>query len=113
MVQGKTYTIQLNANINSDVNTKTFTYDIFNSKTDAIKINIAGYLSSPSINLPMYICGWAIGARDYTSLQGNTVYIYNVQTGVSTSVGTLSFWKAAASEFSDGHQMIRSAVWKA
>jgi hypothetical protein len=31
------------------LNTKTFTYDIFTSKTDAIKINIAGYVSSPSI----------------------------------------------------------------
>lgn len=114
MVQGKTYTIQLNANINSDVNTKTFTYDIFNSKTDAIKINIAGYLSSPSIKAAdVYMWLGDGGARDYTSFQGNTVYIYNVNTGVSTSVGTLSFWKAAASEFSDGHQMIRSAVWKA
>lgn len=114
MVQGKTYTIQLNTNINSDVNTKTFTYDIYNSKSEAIKVNIAGYVSSPSIkSADVYMWMGDGGARDYTSFQGNTVSIYNVKTGVSTSVGTLAFWKAAASEFTDGHQMIRSAVWKA
>lgn len=114
MVQGKTYTVQLNANINSDVNTKTFTYDIFSSKSEAIKVNIAGYLSSPSIKAAdVYMWMGDGGARDYTSFQGNKVYIYNVQSGVSTEVGTLSYWKAAAAEFSDGHQMIRSAVWKA
>ena len=103
MVQGKTYTIQLNTNINSDVNTKTFTYDIYNSKSEAIKVNIAGYVSSPSIkSADVYMWMGDGGARDYTSFQGNTVSIYNVKTGVSTSVGTLAFWKAAASEFTDG-----------
>lgn len=114
MVQGKTYTIQINANINSDVTTKTFTYDIFTSKSETIKVNIAGYLSSPSIKAAdVYMWLGDGGARDYTSFQGNKVYVYNVQSGVSTEVGTLAYWKAAAAEFSDGHQMIRSAVWKA
>jgi hypothetical protein len=35
MVQGKTYTLRINANTNTDSTSKTFTYDIYNSRSEA------------------------------------------------------------------------------
>jgi len=114
MVQGKSYTIQINVNTNSDVTTKAITFDIFNTKSEAVRINVAGYLSLPSIKAAdVYMWLGDGGARDFTALQGNKVYIYNTATSTSVQVGTLTYWKAAAAEFTDGHQMIRSAVWNA
>lgn len=114
MVQGKTYTIQINASLNSDVTTKTFLYDINTCKSEAIKVNLVGYSSASSIKAAdVYMWMGDGGARDYSAFVGNDVNIYNVSTGVSTKVGTLALWKAQAAEFSDGHQFIRSSVWKA
>jgi len=114
MVQGKSYTIEINAGLNSDVNTKTFTYDINTCKTEAIKVNLVGYSTAASIKAAdVYMWMGDGGARDYSSFVGNDVLLYNVSTGTSQKVGTLALWKAAASEFTDGHQFIRSAVWKA
>lgn len=114
LVQGKSYTIEINSGINSDVNTKTFTYDINTCKTEAIKVNLVGYAADASIKAAdVYMWMGDGGARDYSSFVGNDVSIYNVSTGVSQKVGTLALWKTAAAEFTDGHKFTQSTVWKA
>lgn len=49
MVQGDTYTVEINANTNSDVLSQTVDYDIFNSPSEAVHVNLVGYLSDASI----------------------------------------------------------------
>jgi len=114
MQQGKTYTVEINANTNSDITSKTFVYDIFSSKSEAVRVNIAGYLSNESIkSADVYMWMGDGGARDYAAFEGNDVFIYDVHAKTSQKVGNVSFWKASAGETTHGHQMIRSNVWNA
>jgi hypothetical protein len=114
MTAGKSYTITIPANINSDVTIQTLTFDIFNSRSEAVKINIVGYSTANSIkSADVYIWMGDGGSRDYSSFVGKKIYIYNTATQTSTEVGTLSLWKAAAGETSQNHPMLGSSVWKA
>jgi endoglucanase len=113
MQQGKTYTIEINANTNTDATTQTFTFDIFNSKTEAIHVNLNGYADSKRIKASdLYIWLGDGGARDYSSFVGNKVYLYNVNTKVSQQVNTLSLWKTKAAE-AQSYYLIQSDVWNA
>jgi len=114
MTPGKSYTINIPSTINSDVTTKTITFDIFNSRSEAVKVNIVGYSTAPSIkSADVYIWMGNGGSRDYSSFAGKKIYIYNTDTQESREVGTLSLWKPAAGETSTNHQMLQSSVWKA
>ncbi len=109
---GKTYTIQINGATNSDVNSKDITFDIFNSCTEAIHVNLVGYLDDASVkSADLYQWMGNGGARDYTSFQGKKVYIYDVNLKTSQEVGTVTFWKANASD-AGGYKLINSNVWK-
>jgi hypothetical protein len=113
MVQGKTYTLRITANTNADSTSKTFTYDIFNSRSEAVHVNLVGYSTAPSIKAADLYCWLGNGgARDYTSFQGNNVYLYNTVTQTSQQVATVAFWKASAGE-AQGYNFTMSPVWKA
>jgi hypothetical protein len=108
----KSYTVHIPANINSDVTAKTFTFNIFNSRSEAVKVNIAGYSTANTVkSADVYLWLGNGGVRDYASFAGTKVYIYNIDTEESEEVGTLSLWKNAAPEIN--HQMINSNVWNA
>lgn len=113
MVQGKTYTLQINANTNADSTSKTFTYDIYNSRSEAVHVNLVGYSTAATIKAADLYC-WTGngGARDYTGFQGNNVYLYNTVTQASQQVATVAFWKASAGE-AQGYNFTMSNVWKA
>ena len=112
MEAGKSYTIEIPANINSDVTTETLKFDIFSNRSEAVKVNIVGYSTANTIkSADVYMWMGDGGARDYSSFVGKKIYIYNTETGVSQQVGTaLSLWKTAAGEASNW-QMIKSNVW--
>jgi len=113
MVQGKTYTLQINANTNTDSTSKTFTYDIYNSRSEAVHVNLVGFSAAPSIKpADLYLWLGDGGARDYTGFQGNKVYLVNAATQAVSQVGTIAFWKASAGE-AQGYNFTRSSVWKA
>lgn len=113
MVQGKSYTLQINVNTNTDVTSKTFTYDIYNSRSEAVHVNLVGYLAAPSVKAAdLYLWLGNGGARDYSSFVGNAVYIYNVATKTPEKVGTVSFWKSSAGE-AQGYNFTQSNVWNA
>jgi endoglucanase len=113
MVQGRTYTIVINANTNTDVTSRTFTYDIFNSRSEALHVNLVGYYPATGVKAAdVYYWLGDGGARDYTSFQGRKVYVYNVATQVSQEAGTVNFWKASAGE-AQGYNFTRSSVWNA
>lgn len=110
--QGKTYTLAIQSSINSDKSQETFVFNIFNSRSEAIKVNIAGYSTAESIKAAdLYMWLGDGGARDYSSFVDNDVYLYNVHSESYTKVGAVSFWKAKSSESSHSHNMIQSPVW--
>jgi endoglucanase len=119
MVQGSTYTIQI-SNTNSDTTSKTFTFDIFNSPSEAVHVNLVGYLNDASVKaVDLYI--WLGKSdvndfRDYSGFVGKKVYIYNVNTSASQQVGTVAFWKTSPEgSGSDVHyfNLTMSTVWTA
>ncbi|HEY3372259.1 MAG TPA: T9SS type A sorting domain-containing protein [Prolixibacteraceae bacterium] len=110
--QGKTYSIQVNAKTNSDVSTRDLTIDIFNNVSEAIHLNLVGYLDDASVkSADLYLWMGDGGARNYAAFQGKKVYIYDVITKLSQEVGTITFWKANGSD-SGGFNLINSNVWK-
>jgi len=114
MQQGYSYKIEIDDNNNSDVNSKTITYDIFNNKSEAVRVNIVGYSTRESIkSADLYMWLGDGGQRNYSSFEGNKVYINNIETGEKQEVGKLQFWKKSASETSSNHKMIQSDVWNA
>ena len=111
MQQGATYTIDINANTNTDETSVSFTYDIFNIRSEAVHVNIVGYPANSAIKAAdLYYWMGDGGARDYSSFVGNTVYIYNIDTETSQEVGTVTFWRASAGE-AENYNFTRSDVW--
>ncbi len=113
LAQGTSYTIEINSNTNSDVLSKTMTFDIFNSPSEAIHVNLVGYLNDASTKaVDLFIWMGDGGARDYSSFVGKKVYIYNVNTSASQQVGTVALWKNSAADVG-GYNFTMSTVWKA
>jgi endoglucanase len=113
MVQGKNYTLDVNANTNSDVLTQTILFDIFKSRSEAVHVNLVGYLDDNSIKASdLFIWLGDGGARDYSGFEGNKVFVYEVNKNTSQQAGTIAFWKSSASE-AGGYNLTASNVWKA
>jgi len=111
MAQGNSYTIEINANTNSDVLSRAVNFDIFNSRSEAVHVNLVGYLSDSSIKaVDLYMWMGNGGARDYASFVGKKVYIYNVNTSETQQVGTVAFWKTSGSDVG-GYNLTASNVW--
>jgi endoglucanase len=111
MVQGGTYTLKIDSSTNTDVESATFTYDIFNSRSEAIHVNLAGYHPKSAIDAAdLYIWMGDGGARDYSDLEGNKVYLYNVETKEPAEVGAVKFWQAGNTE-AQWYNFTQSDVW--
>jgi endoglucanase len=109
--QGKTYTLEIGKKANTDIQKVEFVYDIFQSRSEAIRVNIWGYLDNESIKAAdLYHWMGDGGARDYSSFQGKKVYIYDLETGKSEEVGKVSFWQKSAVE-TENHNFTMSDVW--
>ncbi len=107
------YTVEIAAATNTDVSEYTFTYDIFQRRSEAVHVNLAGYHPASAIHAAdLYHWMGDGGARDYSDFEGNTVYLYNVETEEVTEVGEVAFWQESANEFWD-HDLIESSVWTA
>jgi len=117
LAQGNTYTLEVTANTNSDVLSRNLTFDIFNSPSEAIHVNLVGYLNDASIKAVDLFMWMGDGlARDYSTFVGKKVYIYNVNTSASQQVGTVAFWKTSPEgSGSDVHyfNLTMSTVWTA
>ena len=111
--QDASYTIEINANTNSDVLSQALPYDILSSKSEAIHVNLVGYLDDSSVKaVDLYMWMGNGGQRNYASFVGKKVYIYNVDTSATQEVNTVAFWKASATEMIH-HNLTASDVWKA
>jgi endoglucanase len=114
LAQGQSYTLAIPAAAGIDTATATFTFDIFESVSEAIKVNLVGYRADGSIKaVDLYAWMGDGGARDYSPYEGNTVYIKNVDTGEITEVGEVEFWKSSATETYERSNFARSNIWRA
>jgi hypothetical protein len=114
LTSGKTYTLDIASSINADKQSVTFTYDIFQSRSEAIHINLAGYQADQSVkSADLYMWMGDGGARDYKSIEGNKVFVYNINTKQSTEVSAVAFWKAASGNDVGWYNLTRSSVWNA
>jgi endoglucanase len=113
MKQGNTYTIHIAENTNSDIHMVSLTWDIFNIRSEAIHINLAGYSTRESIkSADLYHWMGSGGARDFNEFNDKKVYVYNVATGESKVVGNVAFWKNSAGE-AQNYNFTMSPVWNA
>ncbi len=93
MQQENEYTIDIPGNINCDTSAQSLTYDIFNCNSEAVHINLIGYISeSGKKTADLYKFFGDGGYRDYSGFEGNDVYIYDVEAETSQKVGSVSFW---------------------
>lgn len=111
--KGATYTITVSEKTNTDKTTISFTYDIFNCLSEAIHVNTIGYTpNSPIKQADLYYWLGDGGYRDYESLLGSIVWLYNVDTKEKFKVGTVKFWKENVAEAMD-RKLTGSPVWSA
>ncbi len=110
--QGNTYSLQIVTNVNTDTQNVTFTFDKFNSISEAIHINLTGYSpDAPHKGADLYYWMGSGGPRNYSAFEGNPVYLYNVDTGAHEQVGVVEFWKKKGSDV-HGYDLTGSDVWK-
>ncbi len=110
---GNTYTLTIDANTNTDATSTTFTYNIFESCSEAIHVNLVGYSTAPGVKaVDLYMWMGNGDARDYSGFEGKKVFLYNVQTQQSQEVGTVTIWNGSATE-AHWYNLIHSDVYNA
>ena len=69
--QGMTYTLEIASATNSDTASASVTFDIYNSRSEAVHVNLVGYApDAPHKAADLYQWLGDGGARDYSSLRG-------------------------------------------
>ena len=114
MKQGCTYTVSIPKGIGADETSLSICFDIWNAQSEAVHVNIIGYVPSEQIHAAdLYQWLGDGGQRDYKTFEGRQVYLYNVKTQEKLNAGTVKFWKpASASEKEAGKKaLIGTDVW--
>jgi len=108
--ENATYTIDINSKTETDKTTATVKFDIFNSRSEAIHVNIVGYSPSNVVkSADVYVWMGDGKGRDYSAFVGNKVYLYNIDTKAKNEVGKLEFWKN--NQWEVRHNFTQSDVW--
>jgi len=110
---GHTYTINIDGATHADTALVTFTFDEFNSPTEAIHTNVVGFNDDDQVKAAdVYHFMGDGGARDYSNFEGNKVYLYNTVSQDTFEVGNLTFWMQSNTE-AGSYDYIKSKVWHA
>ena len=97
MRQGHTYTVSIPKGLGCDQLSASIRFDIWNTPSEAIHVNIIGYTPSESVkSADLYQWLGDGGQRDYQSWEGRKVYLYDVKTGRKQQAGTVKLWKRKA-----------------
>jgi len=111
--QGMTYTLEIAAATNLDTSSAPLTFDIYSSRSEAVHVNLVGYLpDAPHKAADLYQWMGDGGARDYGSFVGNKVYVYALGSKQAVEAGQVKAWKPSGSDVG-GYNLTRSAVWNA
>ncbi len=114
MRQGCSYTVAIPDGIGTEARTATVTFDIWNTPSEAIHVNIIGYAPQEQVKAAdLYYWLGDGGSRDYSSFEGKKVYLYNVGDGTKQEVSSVRFWKKAADARYEAGQknLTGSDVW--
>lgn len=114
MKQGCTYTVRIPKGIGADASVADVTFDIWSSVSEAVHVNIIGYSPEEETKAAdLYLWLGDGGQRDYSSFEGNKVWLYNVRTGKKQKAGKVDFWMSAASSVNEANKknMTGSDVW--
>ena len=114
MKQGCAYTVSIPEGIGSDKTDAEVTFDIWSSVSEAVHVNIIGYSPEEETKAAdLYLWLGDGGQRDYTSFEGNKVWLYNTETGKKQKAGKVTFWKSAAESEKEANRknMTGSDVW--
>ena len=114
MKQGCTYTVSFPEGMGSDAGSAEILFDVWNSPSEAVHVNILGYTpSEPVKTADLYLWLGEGGPRDYRSFEGKKVWLYNVGTKRSLKVGSVKFWKprSASAEEAGKKDLTGSDVW--
>ena len=114
MKQGCTYTVTIPEGIGIDCRELSIRFDVWNSLSEAVHVNIIGYTPAESSHAAdLYLWMGDGGQRDYQAWEGRKVWLYNVKTKKKQSAGTVKFWKkAAAAEYEAGKKaLVGTDVW--
>ncbi len=112
MQQGNTYTLKIDQKLGSDVPETSVKYDIFNNVSEAVHINLVGYLSNSRMkSADLYHFMGDGGNRDYSGFEDNEAFIYDVISGETQSVGKVAFWMESQKE--ENWNLTGSDVWTA
>ena len=114
MKQGCTYTMTIPKGIGAEETSLSICFDIWNSQSEAVHVNIIGYVPSEQTHAAdLYQWLGDGGQRDYKDFEGRQVYLYNVKTQEKLSVGTVKFWKYAADAEQEAGKkaLIGTDVW--
>ncbi len=110
MIQGKHYTIQINANTKADVLSHDLHFNIYENISESIHVNLVGYVNDGHIkSADLYAWLGDGGERNYSDFEGKKVWIYNVNNYNTQEVGTVKWWKAKKIEFF-GHDFTKADV---
>src|SRR5579864_1790467 len=109
---GKTYSLTIAPETNSDTTSSPFAFDSYQSVSEAIHVNLIGYhpahTAMKSADLYMWLGDG--GPRDYAGFVGRKASLYNVETKQPTEVGTVSFWKPRGADVGRW-DLTGSSVW--
>lgn len=95
MKDGETYTLKISPQTETDMTEKQIKFDINNSMSEAIHVNINGYTpESPVKAADLYLWMGDGGKRDYKKFEGNRVWLYDVNSKERFRVGKVKFWKS-------------------
>ena len=114
MRQGHTYTVSIPKGLGCDQLSASIRFDIWNTPSEAIHVNIIGYTPSESVkSADLYQWLGDGGQRDYQSWEGRKVYLYDVKTGRKQQAGTVKLWKrkADSSKEAGGKDLVGTDVW--
>ncbi len=99
MQQGSVYSLEIDEKLGSDMATVSIIFDMFNHVSEAVHVNLVGYMSSSRIKAAdLYHFMGDGGNRSYADFEGNDVFIYDVNSGETHHVGQVEFWMESQTE---------------
>jgi len=114
MRQGCTYEVSIPKGMNSDQQTATVLFDVWNTQSEAVHVNIIGYHPAQN-NMAADLYQWLGdgGSRDYHAWEGKKVYLYEVNNHKKEQVGAVKFWKSnsAYKEEAGEKNLVGTDVW--
>ncbi|MCG6927005.1 MAG: GDSL-type esterase/lipase family protein [Acidobacteria bacterium] len=109
--QGLTYTLEIASATNIESTSASFTFDVFHSRSEAVHVNLVGYAADAAHKAAdLYHWMGDGGARDYSTFEGNTVYLLDVDSGEAYPAGLVSFWTPGGSDVG-WYDLTGSDVW--